>query len=52
MNYKILIIIIFAFFLVGCEQNKLNKIEIDKKNRSLRFSLAVCTLKDRLKNEL
>ena len=30
MNYKILIII-FAFFLVGCEQNKLNKIEIDKK---------------------
>jgi len=31
MNYKILIIIIFAFFLVGCEQNKLNKIEIDKK---------------------
>ena len=31
MNYKILIIIIFAFFLVGCEQNKLNKIEIDNK---------------------
>ena len=31
MNYKILIIIIFAYFLVGCEQNKLNKIEIDKK---------------------
>ena len=31
MNYKILIIIIFTFFLVGCEQNKLNKIEIDKK---------------------
>jgi hypothetical protein len=31
MNYKIFIIIIFAFFLVGCEQNKLNKIEIDKK---------------------
>ena len=31
MNYKILIIIIFAFFLAGCEQNKLNKIEIDKK---------------------
>ena len=31
MNYKILIVIIFAFFLVGCEQNKLNKIKIDKK---------------------
>ena len=31
MNYKILIIIIFAYFLVGCEQNKLNKIEIHKK---------------------
>ena len=31
MNYKILIIIIFAYFLVGCEQNKLNKIEFDKK---------------------
>ena len=31
MNYKILIIIIFAFFLTGCEQNKLNKIEINKK---------------------
>ena len=31
MNYKILIKIIFAYFLVGCEQNKLNKIEIDKK---------------------
>ena len=32
MNYKILIIIIFAFFIVGCEQNKLNKIEIDNKS--------------------
>ena len=31
MNYKILIVTIFAFFLFGCEQNKLNKIEIDKK---------------------
>jgi hypothetical protein len=31
MNYKILIIIISYFFLVGCEQNKLNQIEIDKK---------------------
>ena len=31
MNYKILIVTIFAFLLFGCEQNKLNKIEIDKK---------------------
>jgi hypothetical protein len=30
MNYKILIIIISAFFLFGCEQNKIKKIEIDK----------------------
>ena len=30
MNYKILILIISVFFLVSCEQNKLNKIEINQ----------------------
>ena len=55
MNYKILLILL-SFFLIGCVQvpKQLDKTEIklEKKYANSGFALAVCTLKDKFKNEL
>ncbi len=56
MNYKIILLIISLFILSACNQeahkNKKINIIYGEKYKNTGFALAVCTLKDKFKNEL